>query len=213
MKRRREIHFGRMLLAFLLANLIFLGVFLISFYISYQNYEGIAEKNNIIFQDLEKMDNLLKTSSVDCNPQYLSEPSEILDKVGSKISILETRFGKDDPRVLEQKSLYNELEIKHFELVKKMDKLCPEKSTTIFFFYSNEEDLEEESERMGFILSTYKKFDPERIMIYSFDYNMQTDLLSNLKKEHEVAHPPAIIVNEKDQFYLQNIDQLEKYLP
>jgi hypothetical protein len=210
MKEKREVYKGRLALAFIISNILFVLILLFSFSISYLNYQGISKQNTLVQQYLEEMDGFLKEST--CTDQFLFESSEKLDIVGSHLSTLETRFGKNDKRVIEQKDLYNSLEIKHFELVKKLAKDCGGDFTTILFFYSNEEPYDKESEKIGFVLGTLKNINPQKIMVYSFDYNLNSPQITQLKEKYKIETVPITLINEEDYLRVRNIDDLTKYL-
>lgn len=202
----------RLIASFIITNLIFLGVILIASAVSISNYKDIVEKNNEIQNSLNEIQNLVQHASIDCAQNLLVRPSEILDSVGAKISILETRFGKNDPRVLEQKNLYVEIEYQHLQLIKVTKEKCRSNITIVFFFYSNEGDLEKESENMGFIVSSFKNKYPEKAMVYSFDTNLNSEKINQLKNDHRIESAPIVVLNERDKKYIRNINELEKHL-
>jgi len=212
MKPERNVPLFRMFLSFILATTIFTIIILISSGASYYNYQRISSQNNIVTKYLNDMDILLNMSTSDCGEDILVKSSIILDEVGGKLDLLEKRFGKKDSRVLEQKKLYSQLELKHFNIIKQIKKQCNEDYITILFFYSNNEPLNEESERMGFILRTFKDKMSDKIMIYSFDYNLNSELIINLKENYNITSAPIAVINEQDKIYVKNIEDLTPYL-
>jgi len=212
MQKNESSFLERFILAFVLANIIFLLLILLTFSISNLNYKRIAGQTNEIKQTLERFDEFLQINSLDCTTKSLNEASVSLDRVGIKINILETRFGKNDKRVLEQKKLYSELELKHFSLIKKIEEICGKEKIKILFFYSNSKEKEEESDRVGVILSSFKKQNPENIMIYSFDFNLDFEIVSELKKKYEITSAPSVVINEKEPIYIKNINELNNYV-
>lgn len=211
MKKNRPPFLGRLLLSFILANIIFIIIIGISFQISNSNYKKISKENNQILKDIENLNNILDQSSL-CDDSTILTSSQILDRVGSKLSILETRFGKEDMRVLEQKKLYSEIEFKHFQIIKRLEGRCEKDYLPIFFFYSNQKNLESESERMGFILGKFKRQNTENVMIYSFDSNLDYSLIRDLKSQHNITSVPIVLINEENLVYIRNIDDLDSYL-
>ena len=167
-------------------------------------------KNDIILNGLNNAK--LRLDNFVCDNQLLVSSSKDLDNIGFKISILEKRFGKKDLRVLEKKKLYSDLEIMHFNLIKKFNINCNSGFTTLLFFYSNEIGVIDESENTAFILSSFKTNNPSKIMIYSFDYNLDYETINKLKVEYNVSFAPSVLINEKDLIYLKNIDNLKTYL-
>ena len=146
-----------------------------------------------------------------CDNSLLVESSKNLENSGFRISLLEKRFGIYDERVLNTKKLYSELEFSHFSLVNRFKKECVSEITTILFFYSNSENLADESEKMGFILGSFKRDNFEKIMIYSFDVNLDFKLIRILKSEYKISSAPVIVVNEGSPFYLRNINDLRNF--
>lgn len=212
MKQERSVPFFRMFLSFILATTIFIIVILVSSGVSYYNYQRISSQNNIVIKYLDDMDVLLNMSINDCGEDILIKSSVLLDEVGGKLDLLEKRFGKKDTRVLEQKELYSRLELKHFKLIKQIGEKCDEDYVTLLFFYSNNGELEEESERMSFVLRTFKDRIPEKIMIYSFDYNLDSSVTQDLKQKYNVTNAPVAIINEQDKIYVRNVEDLTPYL-
>jgi len=113
---------------------------------------------------------------------------------------------------VEQKKLYSELELRHFNIIKNLNEQCNANFDVIFFFYSNAGNKQDESEKMGFILGSYKRINPGSVMIYSFDYNLDLKSIDDLELEYSIEDAPRIVINEEDSFYLTNIDDLDNYL-
>ncbi len=209
--QHRPIFINRILLAWLITTVLFILIFSFAYSVSYLNYRSIEEESNLIEHYINDLD-LIASEGNSCNDTLLFDASQKLDTVGSKLALLETRFGNDDPRVLEQKRRYSELEMKHFELVKQIDVNCERDFLTILFFYSNGREDGDNSEQVGFILSTFKNQDSDKIMVYSFDYNLDADAVRNLANRYGVESAPVVIVNERDYLQVSNIRELEKYL-
>lgn len=210
MNKIRRIPYWKLLWAFILTTLAFSFIFLISYVITYSVYQQTSRQMNEIQFSIEEMSYLVANKN--CTADILVSSSGILDNVGSKIGILETRFGKNDRRVLEQKKLYTQLEIMHYSIVKDLNKVCNKNYITILYFYSNEKEVMEESERMGIILSTFKNLEPEKVMVYSFDFNLNTEEIIGIKEKYKIESAPITLINEKDQVYIKNINELEPYL-
>ncbi|MFH1290566.1 MAG: hypothetical protein ABIH92_04100 [Nanoarchaeota archaeon] len=206
----RGYYLKKLFIAFILTNIIFLAIIIISFSVSYLNYQQISEQSNTISTYLEELDSFSQFSN--CENEVLIKASERLDEVGVKIGLLENRFGKNDPRVLEQKEFYSELELKHFNIVKRLESECGNDFITVLFFYTNTKPFDEESENMGFIISTFKNEDPRKIMVYSFDFNLDADVINDLKETYQVNGAPIALVNERATVYVRNINDLKEYL-
>ncbi|MEK6859769.1 MAG: hypothetical protein AABX54_03050 [Nanoarchaeota archaeon] len=212
MEEQRPIYGKRILLSFIIATIIFAGGFLSGYLISYSKYQSISisqEKIRYHLMDLDLQGKLITSS---CNsPDFYSFSSE-LDSIGSIIGILEQRFGKKDNKVLEQKEIYSMLETQHFLLIKNYNEKCKKSIPTILFFYSNLEEFSGQSDKIGYILSSIKS-QKKQIMIYSFDYDLDTSLIKLLKKNYNVTQPNTVIVNENLKLVqIKNIEDIQKYL-
>ena len=196
----------RFLLAVLLATLIYLEIFFTAYIISYINYQGVSQGNNFISESIEYINNVIQQG--ECSSDLLIESSEKLDRVGAKLGILEKRLGKNDPRILEQKKLYSDLEIKHWGLIKKINNECEGNFATILFFYSNIDEKQDESEKMGLIIGSFKRAHIENVMVYSFDYDLKYIPISNLKEQYNIQNAPRVLINEETNAYISNINEL-----
>ena len=199
----------RYLLSFIIAVVMFSLVFLIASQVSYLNYLEVSKESNLVKSYISDLEYYASQQS--CSEWLLTNASEKLDFVGSRLSILETRLGKTDSRVIEQKNLYTELEYKHFQIVDNLVRVCGAPFVTFLFFYSNEENDRTLSERNGFILGTLKNKYPERAMIYSFDYNIESKIVEDLKKKYNLTKAPVVVINKKDVVFVNNIEDIEKY--
>ena len=142
----------------------------------------------------------------------LLQSSQILDEVGGRINLLEKRFGKNDQRVLEQKKLYVQVELAHHSIIKRFNKQCRSDFIAIFYFYSNDKENQKKNELTSNILNAFKKLNQERVMIYSFDYNLDAKEINELKEKNKITFTPLILINERDLVNVQNIDDFEGYL-
>lgn len=213
MENRRFQSRKRFILAFLIGTFIFLIVFGITYSLSYLEYQRISQMNQEVSYEIFK--DKLEVSFFDktlCPLNSFKKISEDLRFQGSIIGILEEKFGKTDERVLFRKKFYTLVELEHFEFVKQINKDCNKKIPTILFFYSNEKSDLEKSEEVGRILDTVSNKNPG-IMVYSFDVNLDDDLIRELKTHYNISYAPTILVNEKKMLAdIQNINQIEQYL-
>lgn len=209
---KRSLPLNRIILSFVIATILFISIFLVSYAISYSKYESIVSNQEDIYYNLLsiELEKELIVSSCDFfNSYYISRE---LEEMGSIINILEERFGKKDEKVIKQKEIYSMLEIQHFNLIKEHNKICNKTIPTILFFYSNEENFVDSAEKKGYMLDSLKKINKD-IMIYSFDYDLDNNLINILKKKYNIDKPNLIIMNEKHKIEeLQNINELVNYL-
>lgn len=209
MEEKRPLYWKRLLLSFFIATIIFISGFLISNMISYSKYQDISvaqEKLKYDLLSLELEEKLMKYSCELFDPYIFSEK---MDNLGKIISLLEMRFGLFDEKVIEQKNLYSLLEVKHMISVEEYNEKCEESFDVILFFYSNKEENLDKAEKMGYILGFYKD-ENKRVMIYSFDYDLDNSIINILKRKYGVEKPNTIIINENRKILeLNNIDELE----
>ncbi len=208
MTAKEEKYFMRYVLAFVLASVLFSIVFMVGNSVSYLNYQKVSRENSVIKSYLNEMDQFLQESS--CSNSRLEESGELLDRVGSRLSLLEKRFGKLDSRVLEQKKDYTELEFKHYAIVRQLNEKCATDFLTILFFYSNEGNLADASERSGYVLGSFKNKDPSRILIYSFDSNLEHGIIESLMEDNGVDRVPAALIDGQ-VINVRDIDDLEEF--
>jgi len=94
-----------------------------------------------------------------------------------------------------------------------LNEKCGREINTILFFYSNEEEDIENSERLGRLIGLLYERNKERIVIYSIDLNLDSEVIDSLKEKYNLTSESVVILNEKEKFYnLENIDELESRL-
>ncbi len=210
MSKNRPKYLGKLFVSVIIGTILFMGIFGLANYITYVAYQRTLNQVNTIEKQINELSSFLNES--DCKNTLLFESSQRLDDAGSKIGLMEREFGKKDKRVLEQKKLYTELEYKHFLIVKKLNEKCETTQDIIFFFYSNEDDFEDVGEEMGYILTIFKMQNPGKIMIYSFDYELDSEIIASLKKEYLISDVPIVVINGEITLKVKNIEDLNKHL-
>jgi len=190
---------GRYLLAFIIGTLVFILGFVITYSVSYFQYDRISDFQDItsysIFSD--KLGYEIFNKDI-CSFNNFKEISEGLGYQGRVIDDLERRLGKDNKDVLFRKRFYTLVELEHLEFINKMNKECKRSIPTILFFYSNEENDLSTSEDAGKLLDTLSSRHRE-LIIYSFDVNLDSELIDNLKDEYEVYKTPFAVVNQESK--------------
>ena len=216
MDNKRDSFILKYIASFILTIIIFVIIFLIAYTSSYLNYQRIYYENSLIKDNLIFLDRLFIEfeDEKNCSNKLLLESSEKLDFVGDLINTLEFRLGKNDKRVLEQKKLYSALELNHYKIIKKLNSVCNENFVTIFFFYSNDKPYDELSKRTSAILSVLKNENPYNLMIYSFDYNLDNDLISMINTNYNITNAPSVLIDEA--YYMEvsdtpNLSDIFKY--
>lgn len=209
--RGRELFRGRFVLSFLLATGIFLMVFSFSYAVSYFNYQALSNQANSLELSIAELDKIL--SNFECDSSLLVESSESFDNAANDLSLLEKRFGKHDYRVLEQKKLYSELQYRHFLITQRFNQECKTSFFTVLFFYSNNDSrLEDLSERTGYILTAFERENASRIMIYSFDSDLDSSVVKFLKEKYAIDSVPIVVVNNSSKIWPKSLSDIDRYL-
>ena len=203
----------RYLLAFLIGTGIFVLGFLIVNWLSLLEYKRISQLQEEISYEIfeDKISYSLFGKDI-CSDSSYKKISEDLAFQGRIIDDLERKFGKSDDRVLQRKKFYSLILLEHFEFVNIRNEECNGKVNTILFFYSNSLDNIGRSEEVGRILgSVYERND--NVVIYSFDVDLESDLIEELKKRYFVEEPLEILINENIKINnLKNIGEIERHL-
>lgn len=204
----------RYLLSFIIATVLFILIVLVSYSFSYVELRRVSalqgETAYNIFED--KLDYTLFGKEV-CFEESFEQISSDLNFQGRIIDDLENKLGKDDPGVLFRKKFYTLVELEHMEFIKLLNDRCDLGMSTILFFYSNDNTDLGRSEEVGRLLDSVHSRNSETLIIYSFDVNLDSELIKKLKIKYGVANSPSIVVNEgKAILDPKNIDEIESRL-
>lgn len=204
----------RYLLAFLIGTIIFIFVFLLSYYLSYLEFQRISifqtETAYSIFEDKLVYGFFDKGF---CSNQAIQEISDDLRFQGKIIDDLERKLGKNNKDVLLRKKFYTLIELEHFEFVNLIKDNCNYDINTILFFYSNEDRYLSESEELGRLLGAVYSKNTKNLIIYSFDINLDSNLIETLNKKYEITEPLSLIINGEDKIVdPKSLSDIEKYL-
>ena len=204
----------RYLASFLIATFLFIAIILISYSFSYVELRRISNLQGDvaygIFED--KLDYTLFERGI-CNEESFDKVSRDLNFQGRIIDDLEKKFGKDDEAVLFRKKFYSLVELEHFEFIKLLNERCNLDMSTILFFYSNEDEDLGRSEEVGRLLDTVYTRNSNSVLIYSFDVNLESELIDKLKTKYNVKDSPSVVVNEGSVIVNPlNLDDIEPHL-
>jgi len=203
----------RYIVAFIIATLVFILVFFISYSLSYFEFQRVSnlqiKSTYDIFED--KLDYSIFNLGT-CSVDSFEKISADLHFQGRIIDDLERKLGKDNRVVLLRKKFYTLIELEHLEFVKMLKQDCGLDIDTILFFYSNEKADLERSEDVGRLLGAIHSKNSE-VIIYSFDINLDSELIEKLKTLYNVEVSPTVILDENTVLVNpKNIEDIEKYL-
>jgi hypothetical protein len=201
------------LLALLIGTIIFIAIFLFTRSLSSIEFDRIYSVQGEMAQDIFK--DKIAYSLFDensCSDEFFSKISSDLRNSGRIIDDLETKLGKTDKNVLEQKKFYTLILLEHLEFVKNYDKVCNSSTPIILFFYSNKKEEIDKNENIGNLLNIVASNHPN-LVIYSFDVNLDSDLIQKIMNKYHIIKAPALLINENVTLdETTNINEIEKYL-
>ena len=214
MENRKFVSKTRYILAFTIATLIFFIGFAITYFFAYLEYQKAITQQDYVSYEL--FEDKLKFSFLDENICDENTYKELADDLNFQVQIMgqiETKFGKDNPDVIFRKKFYTLIQAAHFEFIRDYNKECNKSVNIILFFYSNEKEQIDKSEKWGQILGVLYEKNQGNLMIYSFDENLKSDVIKGLKEKYIINNEPVIIVNGNTRIEkFDNIDDVEIYL-
>jgi hypothetical protein len=214
MKSRGFVSKKRYLASFIIATVLFILIVILSYSFSYVELRRVSSLQGAIAYDIfdDKLDYTLFEKDV-CFQESFEKISQDLNFQGRIIDDLEKKFGKNDGRVLFRKKFYTLVELEHFEFVRLLNERCDLGISTALFFYSNDKADLGRSEDVGRILDTLHSRNPDNLIIYSFDVNLESDLINKLKIKYGIEDFPSVVINEGIPVVNpDNIDDLEPKL-
>jgi hypothetical protein len=197
-----------------IASFLFVIVLAGSYFLSYAELQRVTSLQGSVAYSIfeDKLGYTLFEDNI-CIQESFEQISKDLNFQGRIIDDLEKKLGKNSKAVLFQKKFYTLVELEHFEFVNKINKECDSGISTILFFYSNEASDLEASENLGRLLTSVYSRNPENFIIYSFDINLDSDLIRKLKLEYGIDKSPFIVVNNAEVIFdPKSIDEIEPYL-
>lgn len=207
----RNVNWEKVMLAFFIATFLFcFGIF--AGYLTKGIIEGttisIADSTRNEIASLETV--LLLGNS--CETNTLNLVSDKLSYIGDLISTLESKKGKKDIEVLELKKLYSILEVRHMLLIKEQKQSCNQKYEIFLFFYSNDESCPMNVDNTAFIL-TYLRNKHDFVRVYSFDVDLESDIVKILKQKYGITECRAVVLNdEKLDIDLEDKEKIEELI-
>jgi glutaredoxin-related protein len=138
-------------------------------------------------------------------------------ELGRKLDFLEKNLGKKNKDVLELKREYTVLMVNQWLLLEEFKRRCNQTNVNIIlFFYSNNETYSKFCEAQGFVLDSLYLQHPKEIVIYSFDIDLDSEIIRTLKEIYNIKTLPSLVIEGKvyegviDKQSLEKILQLSK---
>jgi len=202
----------RYVVSFFVACLIFLIIFGVSYSLSYFELQRVSYlQDSSAYQIFE--DKLIADffNEDNCNLSLFSKISQDLNFHGRIMDDLEKKFGKGDKDILFRKNFYSLVEVEHFDFVNEFNLRCNASFIPLLFFYSNEPSKVEDSEFVGGLISSISSKN-SKVMVYSFDINLESDIVKRLKLKYNITESPTVIVGNNLIFHPRNSDNIEKFI-
>lgn len=208
----RPPYLGKLIIAFILGTIIFALVFLFGYTVSYYKLQDTVKSQEDLRYSLLSMQIEQELLGDSCENFDAKRFSGERDRLGSILTVLEERLGKTNAQVIEQKKTYSIIEAQHLLYIQNHNRKCADKVPVILFFYSNKEPYKDEGGRLGYMLTTLNNELPE-IMVYSFDYDLDSNLIDLLKEKYKINEPNRLVINEKTPINVfEDIEEIKKLL-
>jgi len=204
----RRFESTRYLSTFALVTLVFVIGIIIGQTLTEMKFGEFSERERDLrayILSLDLQSELISEKICDVDPFVLTEEKT---KLGRDLEYLEDKFGRDNPKLIPLKKEYTLLSIRQWLLVKRMKEECGKDLTIILYFYSNEKNASI-CESQGYILDYLYHKNPEKIVIYAFDYDLDTPALNTLKSIYNVRRVPSLVINDELYPGFQGKDELE----
>jgi len=176
-------------------------------------FEKSQQELTTMLKGLELKDELLEQSDI-CVLTWNDVWKEKVD-MGKKISYLESRFGKDNKDIIEQKKIYELIEIRTLLLLEKIKQECKEDLITILFFYTNKKDDEKGSwkkcDDLGYILDALYRQD-SRVNIFSFNINIKNPATDTLRQNYNITKVPSLVIEGKRYENLMSLEGIKELI-
>jgi hypothetical protein len=206
---KKQLYVGRIIISLIISFFLFIGVFSFGYFIAFENYKSIVAEQDQIYNSLISLQLEKELMQTSCENLDLTEFSTELNNMGSFMGELEKKLGKNNPDVIEQKKVFTMLQVQHYLLIKENNENCQEQFPIILFFYSNQDKNIDQAELSGYILSTFRITNPDT-MLYSLDYDLDSNLVRTLKRINGITEPNSILVRNNVITNVKNIDQIQE---
>ncbi len=177
-----------------------------------QEIRSIQDSIAVDILSSETQYNLL--SELSCSNVDDSLLSQELNELAAKIEYGEENSIGSKEELMSLRKYYSLLQIKDYLLMKKTQEKCDLKVTSIIYFYSNKDGCAD-CEKQGYILTDIRQNYPN-VRVYAFDYNLDLSALSALKSIYKIREPerlPALIINGRVYYGLQEFEDIQKIAP
>jgi len=206
---KKQLYVGRVIISLIISFFLFIGVFSFGYFIAFENYKSIVAEQDQIYNSLISLQLEKELMQSSCDNIDLSEFSTELNNMGSFMGELEKKLGKNNPDVIEQKKVFTMLQVQHYLLIKENNENCQKQLPIILFFYSNKAEHIDQAELSGYILSTFRTTN-KGTMLYSLDYDLDSNLVRALKRITGVTEPNSIVIEDNILTNIKNVNEIKE---
>jgi len=216
-KIKREINWNKYLGVSAVTALVFiLGILAGNYIASSKLGELERTQQDLIAQSmgLELKDALFQQNNI-CELTW-REIWEEKVAMGTQIEQLEIRFGKEDKRVIQQKEIYQLIEIRTWLLLKEIKEKCDSNFNIVLYFYTNKENDKKGSwkdcENQGYVISALYQSYSNTTNIFAFDINTENPATLIMQHIYNITEAPSIIINDNLYSGFKSLNELKEIL-
>jgi|TARA_B100000315_G_C14505173_1_gene554239 hypothetical protein len=191
-----RVNYSRITAALSITLLIFFSGFVGGYFLTSGKVSQLTELQNEIYTQSLSLDALFDLASENlCDAKGLIPINNQLNELGNKLTIIE----EDTSRSLEAQLLaeqYIALEVKHFLLINEINQECGKQYSTILYFFSPDRTECSNCAAQGALLTEVKSSTPE-LMIYSFNWNVDSPVIDRLLLDYDIDTIPTLVINGK----------------
>ena len=206
---------------YIIAGAITLGIFLLGLFLGLAiegkrvNYiESVSRKQNLEFSSLQLQYAFIDQMSQEknCIAVQRSFEQNINNLESTRIRLenfdRDATLNKNELDVL--KNEYLLAQIRYWMLAERTRKLCGTDIATILYFYSDEKNCPD-CEKQAFVLTYLKKIFRDKLLIFSFDSQFESEqMIPLLKNTYNATKFPTLVIEGKTKFGFVSKDSILK---
>ena len=206
---------------YIIAGVITLGVFLLGLFLGLAiegkrvaYIESVSRMQNLVFSSLQLQYAFIDEMSQEKNCIAVQRTFEqsINNLESTRIRLenfdRDATLNKNEFDVL--KNEYILAQIRYWMLAERTRKLCGSDIVNILYFFSDEKECPD-CDRQAFILTYLKKRFKDKLLIFSFDSQFESEpMIQLLKKTYNVTAYPTIVIGGKSKTKFQDKDIILK---
>lgn len=207
---QKKIEWFKYVVTFLITAGLFVTVFYVTKIVNDRRFSEIRSIQDKISVDLlssETQFAVLNTSGWSVNGNSILAPE--IEKLGERLSTMESQLGTDNEDVVGLKKYYSLLQIKDYMLAKELAAKCTTKPVTIIYFYTNECD---DCTKQGYVLTALREKYPT-VRIYSFDSGLDLSALRTLESLNVLSDVrPSLVIDGVTYSGFKTLEEIESVM-